>query len=239
MKKYLVIIFCLIINQNLCFSQERVNKQLPKISPKVNSQLTKATGWAINESGQWVSNSNKISKNKDKTDKTSFDNFISFEFRNITIRDTAYILLIKKYKNTTNDLELEYFIINPKELEKFADITDNSINLIEINVLQHSNIFRYKETSYLSDIAEEINKDEKNKKNTILFFHIAPYKNKNIVQFLFYYVSDGKKNIIGFAETIEYKIYEHIYKYFFTDDLFKKLYYETDYKTFDKFIKLP
>jgi len=54
MKKYLVIIFCLIINQNLCFSQERVNKQLPKISPKVNSQLTKATGWAINESGQWV-----------------------------------------------------------------------------------------------------------------------------------------------------------------------------------------
>lgn len=90
------------------FSQERVNKPVPTIGAKVNSQLTKSTGWTLNPEGQWISRSNRIPafiENEFKTlidyekDGLGLDNFISYQMRDIKIQDSTYAILIKKYKD--------------------------------------------------------------------------------------------------------------------------------------------
>ena len=183
------------------FSQERVNKPVPTIGAKVNSQLTKSTGWTLNPEGQWISRSNRIPafiENEFKTlidyekDGLGLDNFISYQMRDIKIQDSTYAILIKKYKDgyykyeTINEgwtayNSVEYYVFSKHELKKLDSIKVDSINLVKIDIIYSNSITWINNETYISDIQKDIVKQIDEKKETVekenyLIFHIAPYK---------------------------------------------------------------
>lgn len=266
-KIVLIILVMLTINNIKLLSQDRINKVLPVINKQINSQLNKSIGWMLNPESQWVSRTNRIPsfiENRYKTlidyeyDGLGVDNFITYEIRDINIEDSIYLILIKKYKDGyykypsikegwLNYTSVDFYVFDKKELSKINTITNDSINLIKINVLYSNTITWIDNETYISDIEKSISKqiDEKNNKEseTFLIFHIAPYKTKNIVQFQIY-SSYSKYNLIS-GVIKEHKIKDTNTQYsweqkkiYYSDDLFKYCYYEVDYLTFNNFIKI-
>lgn len=99
-----------VMSLNFAFAQERVNTALPVIGATPKGRITEATGWFQNDSGEWLSRKNRIPVNFSGRDKTLIDyghyslgenreNFIYLELRDITINDSSYTILIKKYKD--------------------------------------------------------------------------------------------------------------------------------------------
>ncbi len=260
----------LTLNNLYLFSQDRVSKPIPIIGTQIKGQLTKSIGWLLNPESQWVSRPNKIPSFIENQYKTlidyeynglGFDNFISYQMRDIKIQDSIYSILIKKYKDGyykysaieegwSNYNSVMFYVFNKTELRKFDDIVNDSINLIKIKVLYSNSITMIKNETYISDIQKEIVKqiEEKNSDNDVeeyLVFHIAPYKLKNIVQFQIY-SSYSKYNIIS-GIIKEHKVKEEKenenYSWkekqiYLSNDLFKYCYYEVDYLTFNNFIKI-
>jgi hypothetical protein len=266
--KSLILTLIISLSFSNLFSQERVNKPIPTISTKINSQLTKSTGWTLNPEGQWVSRSNRIPafiENEFKTlidyekDGLGLDNFISFQIRDIKIQDSSYAILIKKFKDgyykyeTINEgwtayNSVEYYVFSKQELKKLDSIKIDSINLIKIDILYSNNVTWINNETYISDIQKDIVKQIEEKKETAekenyLIFHIAPYKSKNKVQYQIY-SSYSKYNIIGGIMS-EHKVKDENGKYswdqkqiYLTNDLFKHCYFETDLLTFNSFLKI-
>lgn len=266
--KTLILTLLLMVSFSNLFSQERINKPIPTISLKINSQLTKSTGWTLNPEGQWISRSNRIPafiENEFKTlidyekDGLGLDNFISYQMRDIKIQDSTYAILIKKYKDgyykysTINEgwtgyNSVEYYVFNKRDLKKLDSIKVDTINLINIDVLYSNNITWINNETYISDIQKDIVKQIEEKKESAdienhLIFHIAPYKSKNIVQFQIY-SSYSNYNIIGGIIT-EHKVKDENGTYswdekqiYLTNDLFKHCYFETDLLTFNSFLKI-
>ncbi len=90
-------------------------------------------------------------------------------------------------------------------------------------------------------IPTKIEWDKPEDKKSTLIFHIAPYKEKNIVQFQIY-TSYSKYKIIGGIIT-EHKAKGGEYSWstkqvYLTDELFDHCYYETDYANFTNFLPL-
>lgn len=269
--KKIILILTLIFNVQL-FSQERVSDVTPKISSTVNSSLNKATGWLFNPEGQWVSRDNRIPAFLSNDVKSlidigenglGIDNFISYEFRDIIIKDSTYCILIKKHKDGNYKYSslkegwyeyttVVFYVFRKNELDKLNQIKNDSINLISIDVLYSNNMQFINTATYLTDISKEILRQSKETKtensNNKLFFHIAPYKSKKLVQFNIYSSYSSYKIIGGIIQ--ELKCNESIqdgYKrlklgdtstktYYMTNELFNHCYFETDYLTFSKFI---
>lgn len=238
---------------------ERVSVVLPKIQLVSTKILNKATGWGLHENGQWISSVNKIPSLNNMNSEV--DNFVSYDFRDISINDTLYTLLLKKYNtgwwtypsiysgwNTT--ISGEYFVLNKADIDSIKIIND-SINLKIFSAKYHGYIDnapmhkKWNNATYIKDIQEDISAQIS--KNTQcdhrLVLHIAPYKSKNIVRFQIY-SSYGKYNIIS-TITDEYKPKDPNGKYswdtikiYGTNKLFDYCYYEIDYVTFSKFLKL-
>lgn len=249
-------LFALVITK-ISYSQDRVNATLPKISNQDLGSLQKATGWLLNVEGQWVSSDNKLPKYSEYTHKVStyegdglgYDNFSKYEFRELVINQDTLMIFIKgftdgyyKYSSIkegwSTHKEYNYYVFKKSELSKFDSITDSKINLIEIDVEYKGNIFLSYNGNYISDIEKEIatKKDETDSK---LIFHLAPYKEKSLVQFQIYVSSYSEYSKSYYIGGIQSEIYSWDGKIYMTDELFKYLYYETDYLTFSKFIKLP
>jgi hypothetical protein len=243
------------------FGQDRVNAIPPKISTNINSKLTNAIGWMLNPEGEWISRPNKIPSFVENRNKTSIDygmfglgvdNFISYEFRDIKINDTNYVILLKRYTNGAYKYPtimegfektncVEYYVLNKNELQKLKEFKNDTINYIELNVL-YSNGFCYiNANTYIQDVEKEIIKQIQ-KPSTFdkkLIFHFVPYKNKNIVQFQIYSIwsSSTYKSISGIIK--EYKVKDENGKYswdtkqiYGTNELFKYCYFETSYTNF-------
>jgi hypothetical protein len=266
--KSLILTLLISLSFSSLFSQERVNKPIPVISTKINSQLTKSTGWILNPEGQWVSRSNRIPafiENEFKAlidyekDGLGIDNFISYQMRDIKIQDSTYAILIKKYKDGYYKYEtiqegwtaynsVEYYVFDKRELKKLDSIKVDSINLVKIDVLYSNSITWISNETYITDIQKAIVKQIEEKKESVekeiyLFFHIAPYKSKNKVQYQIY-SSYSKYNIIGGIMT-EHKVKDEKGKYsgdqkqiYLTNYLFKYCYLETDYLTFNSVLKI-
>lgn len=258
----IVILISIFIETN---SQERVNKSLPKISVQVNSQLTQSKGWILSPEGQWISRQNRIPSYLDNKYKTisdlefnglGMDNFISFQIRDILIDGKSYKIIIKRYKDGyykylsikqgwTNYTSVNFFVIEENEFYKLNTIINDSVNQIKLKVLYSGELTWINDQTLLSDIQKEVVKliedlDKTKKEEKHLVFHLAPYKSKNIVQFQIYSTS-GAYNIIGGViqeHRIKSKSSSYDERIYLTDELFKHCYYEVDYITFNKFIKL-
>jgi len=258
------------------FGQEKVNASLPKIGSQIIGKLYKASGWLLNPEGQWISRQNKIPCDLPNQMKAlidygkyspGIDNFISYELRDITIKDSSYYILIKKYNNGyyhystleeewQNTTEIVYYVFNKSELEPLKNIKQDSINLIKIHV-------RYFYPPYsaplkdLSEIETNIAKQIKETKSDYhcdLALFIAPYKSKNIVQFQIYSILSQQYPGATFITTTvggiikqfcscnsdytEENVVNGNDKAYLSKKLFKSCYFEADYSTFSNFLKI-
>jgi hypothetical protein len=260
----MTLMMCLITM--VSFGQDRVNTSVPKIQTQINSQILKSKGWLLNPEGQWISRQNRIPsfiENQFKSlidyekDGLGIDNFISYQFRDVKIGDSLYTILIKRYKDGyykyssikegwTNYNSVLFYVFSRSELDKFKNIKNDSINQIKISVLYSNSLTWVNDATYISDIEKELVKQintNKEVKDDYVVFHIAPYKDKNIVQFQIYTIYSKYKIIGGIIK--EHKVKDETGKYswenkqiYETTELFKYCYYEVDYLTFSNFIKL-
>lgn len=257
MKRSLLLILHIVVVTYATYSQDRQNKALPKIGVKVLGSLSSAKGWLLNPEGQWISRQNRIPISIENQFKSlidyeenalGIDNFISYEFRNVTIKDSSFVILIKKYKSGSykypsieegwyNYNNATYYILSQADYDSIGkNIVKDSINLIQVNFIAWGDLMYINEKTYISDIEKDIAKevaDFEYEENTKLCFHFAPYSKKDIVQFNIYtYRTSTYFNSVAGIISInaDPKIYG-------TKDLFNNLYYETTGSFFKKFIK--
>ena len=107
-RSFIFLISVLLIFTTCAFGQEKVSTSLPKIGNQTVGKLFKASGWLLNPEGEWISRQNKIPCDLPNQMKAlidygkyspGIDNFISYELRDINIKDSSYYILIKKYNN--------------------------------------------------------------------------------------------------------------------------------------------
>jgi hypothetical protein len=252
MKTYTTCIFVLIIQ--FSFTQvERKNTEFPKIQTIPTRILTKAKGFALNESGQWVSAQNKIPYPKPTQEE--IDNFVSYDLRDIKINDTLYCLFMKKYntgwftypalmEGWNNTVEAEWFVLKKAEIDS-VKIFNDSINYIKLTPIHQGFVEtayyhkKWNNATYIAEIQNSIAKQLIDKEEVYgdLIFHIAPYKSSNIVRFNFYSLFLSSPSMIS----NEYKPKDPKGKYssnelkiFGTNILFDYCYYETDLLSFEK-----
>ena len=217
MKKIIYIIFIFKFSF-IVLAQERINEQLPNISP-VAGFLSNSIGWTKNKSGQWISAKNKIPIDLGENQKIlgnyekysiGEDNFISLEIRNVTINEINYILLIKKYKDGYYKYEsiekgwvyansYKYYVLEVDEFAKIENIIHNSEQYLFMKVfLKGDVVFQNLKTLTTSSISKQINKELKNNSNYLnymLALNINCNDEKKLVQYYFYEFSSELQNL--------------------------------------------
>ncbi len=257
MRKTFYFLTFLILIVNFSFGQERNVKPKPKISSSIIGQLTTAKGWTLNPEEEWQSLPNTIPEYLSSEYKSlltyekrslGLDNFKYYQLRNLTYKGEDFYILIKKYNDgfyTYASIEEDWnrytsykaYVFEKSEWEKLSSIQDSTINLIRINLKAKVNVQYKSEKEAYSLITSKMEFDNK----STLILHIAPYKEKNIVQFQIY-TTYSKYNIISGIRS-EHKIKGGKYSFstkqiYLTDELFSHCYFETDYMNFTKFINL-
>lgn len=229
----------LIMFSSLLIGQNRINDVLPLISNTINGQLLNAKGWKKNSYGEWLGRTNKIVKDLGKDQKLlenfeseslGEDNFISFEMRDVKIKDSVYSLLIKKYKDghyryeSINEGWIPYnsysfFVFSKKELEKVKNIKKDTTYQIDMKLIANDKV-SWVDLKKLTNtqISKEINQKLKSD------YHFTDFKEVNYL-YLQLYISNDKK-IVRFKFNDDYQYSE-------TNE-----YYEVDYLTFNKFLKI-
>lgn len=253
MKKNILILLAIIVSINI-YSQERINVPLPKISYNPSSQLTFAKGWRLQKNGQWISRNNRIAEEVEPQFKILIDagstglgtdNFISLQFHDLTYNGEKYKILIKKsrdgyyeypsiFEGWTNTISYNYAVFDKDTLiSELSKIENGIVNTIHVKPLKlmkantfGSSIFKF----IASDLAENGFKNSNEPDNSSdMYFQIAPYKEKSIVQFIIY---DITKSLYG-----TYWGYRFLSGSTNESDI-KNIYYETSYEVFNRFIKI-
>ena len=252
MRNYLLILLTIIVSINI-YSQERKNTPLPQISYNPSSQLTFAKGWRLQKNGQWISRNNRIVEEVEPQFKILIDagntglgtdNFISLQFHDLTYNEKKYKILIKKsrggyyeypsiYEGWTNTVSYNYAIFDKDILmSELSKIENGIVNTIHIKPLKlmvadtfGTSIFKF----IASDLAENGFKNVNEPDNSSdMCFQIAPYKEKKIVQFIIYDITESSYG--------EYWGYRFLVGSTNENDI-KNIYYETSYEGFNRFIK--
>ena len=261
MKKTILTILTSVLLTLTVFGQDRTVKPKANIATETISQLKTATGWIINPDGEWVSLKNTIPVSMAseygsilnyERNGLGTDNFKYYKLKELTYKDSSYYVLIKQYKHgyyTYSSIEEGWnsrishtaYVFAKSELNNLNSIKDGEVNMIEIELIDKVNIQWKSEAEALKLISTKIEWNKASDKKSKLILHIAPYKEKNIVQFQIY-TTYSKYNTIG-GIIKEYKAKGGKYSWstkqvYLTNELFKYCYYETDYTTFNKFLNI-
>ena len=241
--------------------QDRESKTFPKIGEEVISQIDSAKGWLLNPDGEWISSNNKIPSNlstqflnqiDSEREGLGTDNFISYQLREITYKNKSYYALIKHYNFGFYEYEAIkedwtpvtshlIYVFEKSELKKLDNIKDGEINMVELDLITHQyNIYHDDENDAFNKLEKSIKIKDKKARPNRLILHIAPYKEKGIVQFQIYatnkhlgYYPEGIINPFQLPNVsiIPKKIY-------FKSKIFNHCYYETNYINFNNFLKI-
>lgn len=172
------------------FTQERVNR--PKLKFEASSDtLTKATGWAYNETlGEWIDFENVISNDKKyKEEYASLDismrsytkqNFNFINFKQLTFKGLKYyILTINQYsgKYTYPEVYIDWnhfehtvgFIFTENEFQKLNKIDSITELKTKIKISVGSKYEQYNETLFLDLIQTALNTETTEYAPTYLF----------------------------------------------------------------------
>ncbi|UWY30054.1 hypothetical protein N4T20_08935 [Flavobacterium sp. TR2] len=246
MQKKLLSFFLIVIS--FCQAQERINDKLPVITKK-NEALILANGWYKSEAGQWISGKNKIPQDLGENQKLlgnyeayglGSDNFISLEIKDVTIADSTYAVLIKKYrdgfytyssiqKGWNNKISCKYYVFSKGELNKIKEIENDNLNKILFKIIYEGNLLfintkTFNNTTISKDILSKINDKTYLDHQSLVSHHLGLnlyyFKAKNIVQFYFYDAN------LYFDDSL----YED------SEETKAKTYYETDAISFKKFL---
>jgi len=228
-------------------SPERPKREIPLLS-EVVSNLDNATGWILQNNGEWVSERNKIpfkeyNLNKIKRGRYQLgrENFNVIEIRSVTIKDVVYSIIIIKYEDGKYDFplleerwqgfkNLKYYAFKESKWNNiFPDsIISNKPFAVNMQLLTSGTIPDYDEKPYLYEIENSIQKavylQEESVSNLIFAMYPIEIEGKKFVRFKLY-------------ETIN-KL--EIYVKFLLDHnwlkLFRNSYYEVDYAEFANFV---
>ncbi len=236
------------------YAQERKNLPTPIFSEQSIGYMEEATGWTYSKDGKWLWAENSTpmyrysyreDKLKDKRNELGLDNFIRLELKELYMGKDTLVILYKSYnygkykyettlKGWKEKIGAFYYVFKRSELNKFQKIKDGEINDLRIKLYDAGNVKNIKSKKKVEEeIAQKVFLKSDFEKELVL--HIAPYKEKNIVQFHIY----SLHMIFKIAEGI---LVDHRIKnrsVFGHNYLFDNTYYETDYDTFNKFIRLP
>lgn len=271
MKKILLLIgSCLSLV--LSNAQDRVNAPLPKIDMSVGSQLLSAKGWMLDPEGQWESRQNRIPTCLSNDSRIlldyidyglGYDNFLSYQLRDISIEGESYYILIKKSESGSfryesiregwsEHIKYNYYVLDKKEFDTSLDtISDRQINLFMINCLYTGDVINWTTDiqTYKVDIEKDIARqiiESKKKDNSISYketkeivFQIKPDKEKDIVRFLIYdYRCSYFSSFVSRTSHNFINEFDGSDEMYLKDELFDKCYFETEYSNFDSFIEI-
>ena len=244
---FLIIILSVFVFDLKSQSPERPKREIPLLS-EVVSTLDNATGWILQNNGEWVSDKNKIpfkeyNLNKIKRGRYQLgrENFTVIEIRSVTIKDVVYSIIIIKYEDGKYDFplleerwqsfkNLKYYAFKESKWNNvFPDSTIfNKPFAVNMQLLTSGTIPDYDEKPYLFEIENAIQKavylQEESVSNLIFAMYPVEINGEKFVRFKLY-------------ETIN-KL--EIYVKFLLDHnwlkLFRASYYEVDYAEFANFV---
>lgn len=260
MRRILMILSIVLTHQGV-FGQDRTEKPKPIISEGSIGELTDATGWMLNPEEEWVSLKNTIpvflgSEYKSllthEQSGLGTDNFKYYKLKELSYNGSVFYILVKQYrdgyytyksiKEGWNELiSHTAYIFNKNELDKVKKVVDGQQNMIEIELIDKVNIQWTSEAEALELIPTKIVWDKPEDKKSKLILHIAPYKEKSIVQFQIYSTYSSFNIIGGIIKEFKAQDGEKSWKtkpVYLTEALFKHCYFETNYVSFDKFLPI-
>lgn len=140
------------------------------LSP-VQSEITKATGWAMQDNGRWLSSTNRIPFPDDKTNKSKAaerklgqDNFISLQLRKVMIENRQYNVLIKRYHDGRYEFpilkegwiaykSLDFYVFKGEKLKEILphEIPFNQKYAVNLNTYVRGTI-----TDYENKVADDL-----------------------------------------------------------------------------------
>ncbi len=174
MKKTTLIFIIFAIFSNLLHAQDEETEydlQNFSIMSEVQSSLTEARGWSLQDNGKWAYGDNRIPFTDSRTnttrsnavDELGLDNFIDIELRKIMIDDEQYNVLIKKYKdgeyefgylnkNWKSYLSLDFWVFRSEKLLELLpeEIPWNTMYLVDLQCFAASSIKNYERNVYAS-----------------------------------------------------------------------------------------
>lgn len=199
-----LLINLLLISYLTSVGQDRVNKELPKISKNLFGKLTTATGWHLDEKGQWVSRQNRITDYLDVLDdeklaigmNAGIDNFTSYQIRPVKMNGKNYFIFIKRHKTADGNSHSKWTISKRAEFLVFDSIQFSrtitekmdTISVVEVNTIHAGEIpYTPTDTTFITEIESELAKRSPNDgfHGWDILFKCRLYKAKGLIQFLY------------------------------------------------------
>ena len=228
-------------------SPERPKKEIPLLS-EVVSTLDNATGWILQNNGEWVSATNKIPFREydfNKINRGRYalgrENFTAIEIRQVTIKDMVYSIMVIKYNDGKYDFPmleqdwqgfktLKYYAFKESKWNSvFPDsIASNKPFAVNMELLTSGTIPGYNEKTYLFEIENSVQKaiylQEESVSNLIFAVYPVEINGKKLIRFKYY------ETINKFEIYIKFMLEHNWLK------LFRNAYYEVDFAEFASFI---
>lgn len=201
MKKILFISVLLTLTFGLIKSQDRVNRENPTIIKK-SDRLIEATGWKLNENGQWFDNKNVICDKKcpDYWISHESSNFLWIQIIKISYKGQVYYVLLResesgvyKYPNIKKDWVPEkrtyYVVITETDylsfIKQYNKKTQKALRLVTISESNFTDRFAslggesaYTEENILKKIATNIDNISKYSSSSDIGLTIQTYNDK-------------------------------------------------------------
>ncbi len=249
MKKTFFLTTLILISLIDVFSQspERPKKEIPLVS-EVVSTLENASGWTLQNNGEWQSAQNKIpfresDFNKNNRGRYSLgrENFNVIEIRQVTIKEVVYSIMIIKFNDGKYDFpmleqnwqgfnNLKYYTFKEDRWNKVLpdSLVFNKPYAVNMQLLTSGTIEEYDEKTYLFEIENTVQKaiylQEESGTNLIFAVYPVEINGEKFIRFKFYETINKMEIYVKFL--LEYNWLK----------LFRNSYYEIDFSDFANFI---
>jgi hypothetical protein len=174
MKNTIIILFLLLIYYTDIHCQVKSAEELENFSimSPVQSSITEAKGWAMQDNGKWAYANNKIPHTDSRSNASrpgglnqlGQDNFISIELRKIMIDDVQYNVLIKKYEDGEFEFpflqrewksfrSIDYYVFKGEKLKEMLpeDVPFNTPYLVDLNCYVAGKIKNFEESVFMGN----------------------------------------------------------------------------------------
>jgi tetratricopeptide (TPR) repeat protein len=170
--KKATILFSFLVYTVLLVGQVKDSYELENFSimSDIQSQITDAKGWSMQDNGKWAYGDNRIPFTDSRTNTSrsedvealGIDNFISIDLRKIMIDDRQYNVLVKKYKDGeyefplisqgwTNYLSLDFYVFKGEKLAELLPEKPqfNVMYLVDLDCFISSKVKNYEKNIFI------------------------------------------------------------------------------------------
>jgi tetratricopeptide (TPR) repeat protein len=227
---------------------ERSMSNLPMIS-ETRSMLLEATGWALQDDGEWVSSENRIpykqvnlNESRKAFYKLGKENFTALEIRDVIVNNDLYVVFIIKFKTGWYEFPilmdgwhsqnaLTYFVFKASKLQEVLPdkYENNTPYIVNTEALVDGTMVDYDKNTINSTIAYSIQKTINNKTiashNLLIAFMPVEAGGIRLARFRMIQSMNRKKFYTPYLQKDN------------RDKLFRGSYYEVPFDQFQAFIR--